>query len=127
MPAPRKPRAPRTPKANTYAEGGYPKSEHLEDVDLSHGFKRGDRVEFVEDFADDIPAGRRAVVENVDNHPTMPITVHIHNPTGGFFFSPVKPSEIRKVTDEQPTEGAVEAPEDGDKGNGDAAPEAVAA
>jgi hypothetical protein len=118
-----------TPKAGTYADGGYPASEYLTDMNEGHGFTVGDRVEFVVDFADDVPAGRRGVVERIDNHPTMPITVFVHANAGGFFFTPVKPDEIAKVNDEQPAEDAVSvpetAPEGSTEGEGDAAPVAA--
>lgn len=117
-------RKPRTPKAGTYTDGvnptGYPETEHIPPAAEAHGFKVGDRVEFVEDFAPDVPAGRRALVDAVDSHPVMPITVHVHNPAGGFFFTPVKPSEIRKVDDEQPNADAVGVPEDAPEGGPEA-------
>lgn len=104
----------RKPKAGTYTDGNYPASEHLEPVTESHGFAVGDVIEFVEDFADDVPAGRRGKVENIDNHPTMPITVFVHYKEGGFFFTPVKPDEIRKVEPEAPAEAVSAEGAEGD-------------
>jgi hypothetical protein len=111
----------------TYAEGGMPDSERIEDIDTTAGFKVGDTVEFVEDFADDVPAGRRAVIDRIDDHPVMPLSVLIFHPGGaGFYFSPVKPTEVRKVDDDKPAESAQDAPEASTGTEGDG-PQAVAA
>lgn len=114
-------------KQGTYSDGNYPDTEHLESVDVAHGFKVGDRVEFLSKFADDIPAGRQGVIVGIDTHPTMPLTVDVHMPDGqGMVFGvPVFVSEVRKVDDspETPAQEAVSAPQsaEGDE------PQAVAA
>lgn len=108
----------------TYSDGNYPDTEHLESVDLSHGYKVGDRVEFLNKFADDIPAGRQAVIVGIDTHPTMPLTVDVHMPDGqGMVFGvPVLLAEVRKVETEQPVSDAVSAPEGDEQGNPEAVP-----
>lgn len=88
-------------KPGTYSDGNVPATEVLTDVEVGHGFKVGQRVEFVEDFADDVPAGRRAVVVRIDDHPVMPLTVDIHNGAHGQLLNvPVKPSEVRVIDED---------------------------
>lgn len=111
-------------KPGTYADGGMPDTEKLTTTEVGHGYRVGQAVEIVKDIADDIKAGARAVITEIDNHPELPIRVDVHKLGGqGFTFGLlVHLDEIAPVgapTPPREPEGAAEAPEDASEGEGD--------